>query len=313
MILRGFSGWPGGVQHVALGVFDGVHLGHRSLIGDLVAGARGTGAGTVAATFDPLPEVAFGGSLAGSTLSTIDERSSLLREAGVGEVAVFLFDAAFAEQTAPGFLEQLASACDVRVIVVGHDFRFGRGRHGDVALLAKHGQQRGFSVRTVEPVRLDGEVVSSTRVRGALRAGDLRAAEALLARRYAVSGTVEPGEQRGRTLGYPTVNVATPVEKVLPSDGIYACWVDVRGTRHQAATSLGTRPTFGGGPRALECHLLDFSGDLYGQRVTVTFVQRLRDEQRFSDAESLVRQIAIDVDDTRAALGSGEGGLGPTR
>lgn len=302
MTIRGFSGWPGGGQHVALGVFDGVHLGHRSLIHDLVAGARGAGAGTVAATFDPLPEVAFGGPLAGSTLSTIDERAALLREAGASTVAVFSFDAAFAEQTATEFLEQLGSACDVRVIVVGHDFRFGRGRDGDVALLAEHGQRRGFSVRAIEPVRLDGEVVSSTRVREALRGGDLRAAGALLARRYAVSGTVEPGKQRGRTLGYPTLNVATPVEKVLPADGIYACWVDARGARHQAATSLGTRPTFGGGPRALECHLLDFSGDLYGEQVTVTFVQRLRDEQRFSDAESLVRQIAADVEDTRAAL-----------
>lgn len=302
MTIRGFSGWPEGEQHVALGVFDGVHLGHRSLIHDLVAGARGAGAGTVAATFDPLPEVAFGGPLAGSTLSTIDERAALLREAGAGTVAVFSFDAAFAEQSAPEFLEQLGSACDVRVIVVGHDFRFGRGRDGDVALLAEHGQRRGFSVRAIEPVRLDGEVVSSTRVREALRGGDLRAAGALLARRYAVSGTVEPGKQRGRTLGYPTLNVATPVEKVLPADGIYACWVDARGARHQAATSLGTRPTFGGGPRALECHLLDFSGDLYDEQVTVTFVQRLRDEQRFSDAESLVKQIAADVEDTRAAL-----------
>lgn len=302
MTIRGFRGWPGGEQHVALGVFDGVHLGHRSLIRDLVAGARGAGAGTVAATFDPLPEVAFGGPLAGSTLSTIDERAALLREAGAGTVAVFPFDAAFAEQTAPEFLEQLGSSCDIRLIVVGHDFRFGRGRDGDVALLAEHGQRRGFSVRAIEPVRLDGEVVSSTRVREALRGGDLRAAEALLARRYAVSGTVERGEQRGRTLGYPTLNVATPVEKLLPADGIYACWVDVRGAGHRAATSLGTRPTFGGGPRALECHLLDFSGDLYGEQVTVTFVQRLRDEQRFSDAESLVRQIAADVEQTRRVL-----------
>ncbi len=302
MTIRGFSSWPGGEQHVALGVFDGVHLGHRSLIGDLVAGARAAGAGTVAATFDPLPEVAFGGSLAGSTLSTIDERSSLLREAGVGEVAVFLFDAAFAEQTAPEFLEQLASACDIREIVVGDDFRFGRGRDGDVALLAKHGQQRGFSVRTVEPVRCDGEVVSSTRVRRALRAGDLSAAEALLARRYAVSGMVEQGEQRGRTLGYPTINVTTPSEKLLPADGIYAAWVDLRGARHAAATSLGTRPTFGGGPRTLECHLLDFSDDVYGETVTVTFARRLRDELQFRDARSLVDQIERDVEETRKAL-----------
>lgn len=302
MTLAGFSGWPAGPLHVALGVFDGVHLGHRSLIGELVAGARAVGAGTLAATFDPLPEVAFGGTLAGSTLSTIDERAALLREAGAGTVAVFGFDAAFAEQTAGEFLDQLRGAGDVRTIVVGHDFRFGRGRVGDVRLLEATGRRHGFSVRAVEPVRVGGTVVSSTRVRDALRGGDLEVAAALLARRYAVSGVVERGEQRGRTLGYPTINVSTPPEKLLPADGIYACWVAARGARHPAAASLGTRPTFGGGPRALECHLLDFDGDLYGEPVTVTFVRRLRDEQRFSDAESLIRQIALDVEETRRAL-----------
>ena len=302
MTLSGFSGWPAGPLHVALGVFDGVHLGHRSLIGELVAGARASGAGTVAATFDPLPEVAFGGALAGSSLSTIDEREALLREAGAGAVAVFSFDAAFAEQTAADFLDQLRGAGDIRAIVVGHDFRFGRGRVGDVALLEASGRRHGFSVRAVEPVRLGGEVVSSTRVRDALRRGDLEVAGALLARRYAVSGVVERGEQRGRTLGYPTINVSTPPEKVLPADGIYACWVAARGARLSAATSLGTRPTFGGRPRALECHLLDFDGDLYEEPVTVTFVRRLRDEQRFSDAESLIRQIGTDVEETRQAL-----------
>lgn len=302
MILRGFSGWPAGPLHVALGVFDGVHLGHRALIGELVDGARAASAVTVAATFDPLPEIAFGGVLAGSTLSTVDERAALLREAGAAAVAVFAFDAAFADQTADAFLEQLRAAGEIRAIVVGHDFRFGRGRVGDIALLEESGRRHGFAVCPVEPVRLGGEVVSSTRVRVALRGGELGDAEALLARPYAATGIVVRGEQRGRTLGYPTINVSTPEEKLLPADGIYACRVDAGGARHEAATSLGTRPTFGGGPRALECHLLDFAGDLYGEQVTVTFVRRLRGEQRFSDAESLVRQIAIDVEQTRQAL-----------
>lgn len=301
-MLRGFSGWPAGAVHVALGVFDGVHLGHRALIGELVTGARAAAAGTVAATFDPLPEVAFGHPVAGSTLSTLDERVALLRAAGAGAVAVFRFDERFAEQTAHEFMAQLCAAGAVRRIVVGSDFRFGRGRDGDVDLLIAHGVRHGFAVRTIEPVRLAGEIVSSTRVRAALRGGDLELAEQLLARRYSVSGTVERGERRGRALGYPTINVSTPAEKLLPADGIYACWVDARGARHRAATSLGTRPTFGGGPRALECHLLDFTGDLYGARVTVTFVRRLRDEQRFGDAAGLIRQIAADVEATRAAL-----------
>lgn len=302
-VLRDLDGWPAGPLHVALGVFDGVHVGHRALVAHLVQGARAQHARAVAATFDPLPEVGLGQlDPAACALSTIAERESLLHSAGADDVAVFTFDAVFAAQTAARFVERLCGAGDVRRVLVGDGFRFGSGREGDAATLEAAGRERGFDVSVLDPVTLGGEIVSSTRIREALRAGDLATAERLLARTYSADGIVAAGEQRGRGLGYPTLNVETPVEKLLPRDGIYACWVEVGDDRHAAATSLGVRPTFGPGPRTLECHLLDFSGDLYGAPARVLFVKRLRDELRFPTAAALTTQIARDVEETRAAL-----------
>jgi riboflavin kinase/FMN adenylyltransferase len=160
-------------------------------------------------------------------------------------------------------------------------------------------------VTVVEQISLGGSVVSSTRIREALRAGDLATAQALLGRPYSVSGTIVRGEQRGRAIGFPTINVAAPDDKLLPRDGIYATWAilgEGGGQRFRAASSLGIRPTFGGGPRKLESHILDFEGDLYGQQATIVFVERLRDELKFESAEDLARQIAIDVEQSRLAL-----------
>ena len=301
-VLHDLDGWPEAPLHVALGVFDGVHVGHRSMLGRLVRSARRARARAVAATFDPLPEVALGQDAAGGSLSTIAERIRLLHAAGADDVAVFRFDAAFAAQSPDRFLERLCAAGEVQRVIVGHGFRFGAGREGDEATLQAAGRRRGFDVETVEPIELDGGIISSTRIREALRAGDLAVAQRLLGAPYAADGVVAHGRQRGRELGYPTINVTTPVEKLLPRDGIYACRVEVAGATHAAATSLGTRPTFGPGPRTLECHLLDFSGDLYGAAVRVHFIRRLRDELTFSGPAALAEQIARDVEETRAAL-----------
>lgn len=302
--LRELAGWPGGPLHVALGVFDGVHVGHRALIAHLVQGARRSPGGrAIAATFDPPPAVALGHERPGASLSTIAERVPLLREAGCDHVAVCTFDAEFAAQSAERFVDRLCAAGQIARVVVGPDFQYGSGRDGNVETLRSAGVTRGFAVEVVEPVRLEGAIVSSTRIREALRAGELALAERLLARRYSVGGTVAKGEQRGRRLGFPTLNVMTPPEKLLPKDGIYACWVTAGGSHYASATSLGTRPTFGPGPRTLESHLLDFEGDLYGSTVEVSFVQRLRDELRFDDARTLVAQIALDVEQTRTLLG----------
>jgi riboflavin kinase/FMN adenylyltransferase len=190
----------------------------------------------------------------------------------------------------------------VRRIVVGQDFRFGHDREGDVTTLVTLGGERGIDVEVVPPVEMDGEVVSSTRIRNLLLAGDVRGAAALLGHDYAVRGRIVHGDKRGRALGYPTINVATPRERLLPRDGIYATWIGLGASTYMGATSLGVRPTFGAGERVLESFILDLSGDLYGEDVRVTFVERLRDELRFESAEALVERIAEDVEATRRAL-----------
>jgi len=301
-IAHDFAGWPRGPLHLALGVFDGVHLGHQALIGRLVGGSRAAGATALAGTFDPLPGRVLAQDPPQSTLADAPERAELLLGAGADGVVIFTFDKTFSEQSAETFIRRVIAAGDVQRIVVGPDFQFGHGREGVVGTLADLGGRLGFAVTAVEPIAMGGAVVSSTRIREALRSGDLATAQSLLGRPYSVRGTVVHGEQRGRTLGFPTINVAPPQEKLLPRDGIYATWVTIDGQRYRGATSLGVRPTFGGGPRKLETFLLDFSGDIYGHEASVAFVERLRDEEKYDSAEALSTQIALDVEQTRLAL-----------
>jgi len=287
-------------------VFDGVHLGHQALIRGLVGGAQAAGATPLAATFDPLPAQVLAQDPPQSTLADAPERCVLLEHAGAHDVIVFTFDKAFSQQSAETFITRVTKAGDVQRIVVGPDFQFGHGREGAVPALRALGEKYGFAVTVVEPIALGGAVVSSTRIRQALREGDLVTAQALLGRPYSVTGTIVRGEQRGRALGFPTINVAHPPDKLLPHDGIYATWVTFAGKdgekRYRAASSLGVRPTFGGGPRKLEAYILDFNEDVYGQQATIAFVERLRDEIRFDSAEELATQIAKDVQQTRLAL-----------
>jgi len=218
---------------------------------------------------------------------------------GADTVVAFAFDEAFARMRAREFIDRLRAAGDVRRIVVGGDFRFGHEREGDVDLLRAAGE---WEVDVVAPTRVDGEVVSSTRIRNLLLAGRVEDSAVLLGRPYRIPGRVEHGEKRGRALGYPTINVATPRERLLPRDGVYATYVTLAGERRPAATSLGVRPTFGGGERVLESFLIDWSGEAYGEQVATAFVRRLRDELRFASAEDLVRQIERDVAEARSAL-----------
>lgn len=299
-VIRGFRGWPGGPLHLAIGVFDGVHVGHQALVRHLVDGARRASATALAATFDPLPIQVLAPGAPPSALSDAGERAALLLEAGADAVVAFPFDHAFARVSADDFIGLLRSAGEVRRIVVGEDFRFGHERAGDVAMLRSAG---GWQVDVVAPVEMAGSVVSSTRIRNLLLAGRVEDAALLLGRPYSLPGRIEQGAQRGRALGYPTINVATPPPRLLPSDGIYATWVTLGGERHPAATSLGVRPTFGGGERVLESFLIDLSlGEAYGEPVGTAFVRRLRDELRFASAEDLVRQIDRDVAEARSAL-----------
>ena len=284
-------------------MFDGVHLGHRALIAQLARGARQEGARAGAATFDPLPIQALAPGAPASALSDIADRVRLLREAGADAVVVFHFDKAFAKLSADEFVDRVREACDVRRIVVGPDFHFGHRAEGDVEKLRERGKRDGFVVDVVKPIEIDRAIVSSTRIRNLLLAGDVETAAGLLGRPYSIRGRVVHGDKRGRALGFPTINLGLPKERLLPRDGIYAMWAEMGEGRFKAAASLGVRPTFGGGERVLEAYLLDFSDEVYGEEVEVAFVKRLRDEIAFASPAELSSQIARDVEETRTVLG----------
>jgi riboflavin kinase/FMN adenylyltransferase len=300
--LSDFNLWPTGPLAIAIGVFDGVHIGHHALIRETGERAKQLGGRALAATFDPLPIQALAPGAPPSALSDFDDRVRLLHDAGADDVVVFHFTKEFAALTAEEFVRRLVGAGEVRRILVGEDFQFGHDRGGNVRTLEGAGAKHGFEVVVATPVKEGGEVVSSTRIRNALLAGDVTAAARLLGRPYTVKGKVVHGDKRGRALGFPTINLAVPPHRLLPRDGIYAMRVRVRDEEVAAAASLGVRPTFGGGDRTLEAYLLDWKGDVYGDTIEAAFVKRLRDELRFASADELTQQIARDVEATRAAL-----------
>jgi riboflavin kinase / FMN adenylyltransferase len=280
-------------------VFDGVHLGHRALLRTLSNGARTEGARAVAATFDPLPIQVFAPGAPASALSDARERVRLLRDAGAESVVVFRFDVDFSRLSAHEFIDRVRGAGDVRRIVVGPDFHFGHRAQGDVQMLRERGARDGFAVDVVAPFQLDGTVVSSTRIRNLLLGGDVTAAARLLGRPYTMRGRVLPGARRGQALGYPTINVELPRDRLLPRDGIYAAWADLGEAHFQAAASLHA-----GSGRILEAHLLDVAGDIHSEELEIAFVRRLRDEIAFASPDELSARIAQDVEDTRRALRS---------
>ena len=270
-------------RSVAIGSFDGVHLGHRRVLEAAQAGGRPASV----VTFWPHPRLVLGNQV--DLLSTLERRLELLEETGMDEVLVVEFTPELARREPAEFAQSLLHEIRASVIAVGENFRFGRGAAGDPALL----QRLDFDVRVVRTL----EGVSSTRIRACLREGDVVAAAGLLGRPAEVDGTVVSGYQRGGTLGYPTANLAVPPDVLVPAFGIYAG--AARG--HRAAVSIGVNPHYGGDERRIEPFLLDFDGDLYGQRLVVELWQRLRDEQAFTSEAELVEQIARDVEQTRVA------------
>ncbi len=282
---------------VTIGVFDGVHLGHRTIIERL----EGTGFPTTVLTFDPHPAEVLSPGSDPRLLTTIGERVSLLEAAGVDTVGIL--DLAEVRHFEPDrFVDEvLIDKLGVRSLVIGSDFHFGRDRSGDVDYLLTTGQHLGFEVIVVELVESDG-VVSSTRIRSLIESGDVAAASALLGSRFGLSNEVVRGEQRGRALGFPTANLRPPPGKVTPGHGIYAAFAEVDGVARPAAVNVGVRPTFGGTGLLIEAHLLDFDGDLYGKRLTLEFVERLRPEIRFENVDALIEQMGDDVSRVRQIL-----------
>ena len=295
---------------VTIGVYDGVHLGHRALIGRVRAMANELGAASAVVTFDRHPATVVRPDSAPLLLTDLEQRIELLADTGVDYTLVIHFDRERASESAEDFVREVLVGClGARAVVVGHDFHFGRNRGGNVPMLQEMGAELGFDVLGINLVADDdpehGEVVSSTRIRSLLTSGDVAGAALLLGRPHEVRGTVQHGDKRGRDLGFPTANVAVPDDVLLPADGIYAGWFErADGTVHATAMSLGRRPTFYSDAHLslLECYLLDFDGHLYDERVKVRFVQRLRGEVKFDSIDALVEQMAKDVDEARGLL-----------
>ena len=293
-----------GPAALAIGNFDGVHRGHRHLFERVVSAARAFGGAAVALTFDPHPTRVLAPARAAPLLTSLDRRLELMAGSGLDAVIVQRFDTAVSSQPAREFVEQVVVGLGARELFVGHDFHFGRNREGTGELLRDLGTELGFAAHRLAPVTDASEPISSTRTRRALADGDLPLARRLLGRDFDLDGLVVRGDQRGRTIGFPTANLATPVE-ALPRDGVYAVRVKVANApdavEREGVLNLGLRPTVRAG-RSLEVHLLDFEGELYGRTLRVTFVARLRDERRFDGLDALRTQIAHDVEAARAAL-----------
>ncbi len=310
-ILRTFEQLPA-QSNLAIGVFDGVHLGHQRVI----AAAREAGSPSVVLTFDPHPMRVLRPQQAPALLTSTDHKLALLRQLGVDACLLVTFDKQFSETPAEKFVELIAGC---RQVCVGSRFRFGHDRRGDVALLQKLAPRYGFTVREIHSVlTADGEMISSTAVRQHVLAGHLDRAAEMLGRPFSVLGTVEHGDHRGKQIGFPTANV-NPHNEVLPPDGVYAARVKLVGQASSLSTSpatnkpeacsslagvanIGLRPTFGDSERTLEVHLLDFNRDIYGQDIEIEFVKPLREERKFNSVEALKRQIAEDIAAARRLL-----------
>ena len=297
---------------VTIGAYDGVHLGHRAVIGEVRRLAAAEGLRTAVVTFDRHPAMVVRPESAPLLLTDLDQKLELLATTGVDYTYVVRFDEDRARESADDFISDVLVDClRARSVVVGEDFHFGHQRKGNVGLLTEAGARSGFSVTGLALVGAGGtpapdeERVSSTAIRVALRSGDLARANAMLGRLHEVRGLVAHGDERGRELGFPTANVAVPGEILLPADGIYAGWFErADGTVLPAAISIGRRPTFYEQAHAslLECHVLDFSGDLYDEHVRVRFLERLRGEEKFESVDALVEQMDRDCGRARALL-----------
>ncbi len=286
-VAREPAGLPAARRSVAVGTFDGVHRGHLRVID----AARRTGLRRGVVTFDPHPRAVLGGGV--ELLATLERRLELLADAGVEDVLVLPFDEELAALPAEEFAEQMLRGVGAETVAAGETFRFGRGREGDLDLLAR----LGFDVRRVPLV----DNVSSSRVRELLHAGEPERAATLLGRPPEVEGTVVRGDGRGRGLGFPTANLDVPKDLLVPPDGVYAG----AAREHRAAVSIGTNPHFDGIERRVEAHLLDFDGDLYGQRLVLELWSPLREQRRFDSLEELVAAIGDDVEQTRDAVRPG--------
>jgi riboflavin kinase/FMN adenylyltransferase len=289
---------------VTVGTFDGVHLGHRDLLTRVAHRAVERSLPSLLVTFDPHPLEVVNPPAAPLLLSSTSEKLEAIAESGLDYAVVLPFTRALAALDASSFVEQLLlERYCLRELLIGHDHGFGRGRAGDIRMLRELGERHAFEVAVVDAVSVDGVPVSSSAIRRAISYGDLDGAKGMLGRRYAFAGRVVQGDQRGRLLGFPTLNISlTTARKLLPPAGVYAILLQSARGSFGGMMNLGPRPTFGDSTLSLEVHLFDASGDWYGTRVRVEFVERLRDTIRFESVDALVAQLRADERAARTAL-----------
>ena len=300
---------------VTLGTFDGVHRGHQAVLAEVTRRARASQLASVLVTFEPHPLAVVNPAAAPKLLTLADEKRVVVTAAGVEQFVLMPFTPALAQLEPAAFVRRLCDEYEMRELVMGYDHGFGRGRTGDIDVVQRLARDQNFRVAVVDAVRDNGQPISSTLIRTALAHGDLDSAARWLGRPYAIRGTVVRGAGRGRTIGVPTINLAPPdPRKLLPPDGVYAVRVrilesgvgilnpDSRFREYGGMMNQGPRPTFGEAARALEVHLFDFSGELYGETVDVQWVRRLRDVQAFPSREALVAQLDRDRQAARATL-----------
>ncbi|HEY5728928.1 MAG TPA: bifunctional riboflavin kinase/FAD synthetase [Anaerolineales bacterium] len=291
---------------LTVGVFDGVHRGHQQIIHKLVAGAHANGPPAIVLTFDPHPAKVFGrGDI--KLLTLPGERAKLLGDHGVDVVITHPFDRDLANVTALDFMRRLKTQLGLDHLILGYDSTLGKDREGTAARLTEIGKELGYTVETVSALGDESGVISSTEIRKLVTVGKVEEAEHLLGHPYSLQGLVSHGDQRGKTIGFPTANLDYATEKVIPAGGIYACWAYLGNEQYMAAINIGTNPTFTPDKQTLnvEAYLLDFNREIYGEMIRLEFIVRLRDELKFDSVEALVTEIKRDVEKTRKILGTG--------
>ncbi len=290
---------------LSVGIFDGVHRGHQEVIKRLVRGAAEDDSRAVVLTFDPHPAVVLGNKRDFLSLNTPQERAEILTALGVEIVITQTFDRALADQTAMEFMQKVKKSLGLRHLVIGYDTALGKGREGNETRLTEIGKELDYTLEVIPPLRDESGIISSTRIRAMVTQGDVTGAAADLGRSFFVTGPVVHGDGRGHTIDLPTANIQVPHGKMIPANGIYACWAWVEGKRYAAATNVGVRPTFTPDlpMPAVEAYLLNFSRDIYGVEVKLEFIKYLRPEEKYDSVKALLEQIGKDIEETRQVLG----------
>ena len=289
---------------LSIGVFDGVHRGHRELLRTLQQRAYDGGMLSGVITFKNHPRTVVAPDTSVTYITSVEERLRLLKLSGVDMVIPLTFDIGLSRLQAHEFTSLLKDKLNMKSLVIGYNFAMGYRRQGTPERLTEIGHEQGFSVNIIDAITTDDERISSTIIRETLSAGNVDKASKLLGRHFSFDGQVIHGDARGKALGFPTANLAITKDRLVPGNGIYVCWVTVDDKRYMAATNIGTRPTFGDNERIIETFILDFDADIYGNSIKIEFIQRLRDELPFQTTQALIDQMNIDVSDTRKILGS---------